>query len=57
MKKNTIIAVSIPVILGVVTYVLIGRLGITDVTFLTLSFSFIPLSHRLLQFRVLYWLR
>ena len=33
MKKNTIIAVSIPVILGVVTYVLIGRLGITDVTF------------------------
>lgn len=33
MKKNSIVAVSIPVILGCVTHFVIGRLGITDVTF------------------------
>lgn len=33
MKKNTIVAVSIPVFLGCLTHFVIGKLGITDVAF------------------------
>ena len=38
MKKNTIIAVSIPVFLGCLTYFIIGKLGITDVALPRLEF-------------------